>query len=399
LVKINHYIIAPSPWRDDGLKFRRHRIAEYLLKHPDTKSIIWLYPISVHSLKNGKKYILNKYKLDIHTSSSEIQEIGLLDLKGFLKHSKKGLIFEKRMMQKIQEPKNDEGSILNYLWFTHPAFSWLATDQLFNWDKVIYDCSDLWTSSFVKRNGILNKFETIRTQRIVSAEIDIINRADKITATSDYLSNKINKSKNKEILVIENGVEYELFTKKDIEDNVLKEFEDIPKPRLGFIGGLKHKIDFELLYKIAKKEPNFSIVLAGPVTENKPDGLKELLALANVFYLGTIDPVKVPQFMRCLDIGLLPYKEIEYNKAISPLKLFEYIASGLPAVGCGLPMTLKYEKSGIYTHCIGNEELIINECKKMLIKDSDQMKKLRELEAKNHSWEQKLEFILKYVQS
>lgn len=399
--KINHYIIAPSSWKDDGLKFRRHRIAEYLLKHPDTNSVNWVYPISVHSLNNAKKYMRNRYKMDAHNTSG-IQEIGLLDLKGFIKHTQKGLFFEKGIFKKIQEIQkiqNDNGNSLNYLWFTHPAFSWLAKERLLNWDKIIYDCSDLWTTPFVKREGLLDKLERFRSQKVIRSEIDIINKANKITATSDYLSNKVKKIHNKNVLVIENGVEYELFTRKSIEDSVLKVFEKIPKPRLGFIGGLKHKIDFDLLYKIAKKEKNFNIILAGPITENKPDGLNGLLELDNVFYLGTIDPVIVPQYMRCLDIGLLPYKEIEYNKAISPLKLFEYIATGIPAVGCGLPMTMKYEKEGIYVHCSGNEEQIINKCEELLIMDNEQMEKERELEAKNHSWENKLDIIYNYVQS
>ncbi|GAF65002.1 putative glycosyltransferase [Bacillus sp. TS-2] len=55
-----HFIIAPSPWFDDPIKYRRHRLAEFLLANHN--QVIWVAPFSnsdknnipaVTKLKNG----------------------------------------------------------------------------------------------------------------------------------------------------------------------------------------------------------------------------------------------------------------------------------------------------------------------------------------------------------
>ncbi|AIM16351.1 hypothetical protein HW35_08800 [Bacillus sp. X1(2014)] len=392
---IDHYIVAPSPWDGDGLKFRRHRIAEYLLSQSSTNAVYWIYPTSIHSLQNGKNYLGSLFS-KVRINNNGLRMISFIDLKGFVKHNENGPYYEKKFISKIINNKENSKKNAKYLWFTHPAFPWLATDPNLKWDKIIYDCSDLWTSSFVKRTGIISYLENIRIKKIERAENIIIKSANKVIATSDFLSKKIKDKFNKEVLVVENGVEFEAFINKTLDKEILEIFNNIPKPRLGFVGGLKHKIDFNLLFNIARKE-KFSIVLVGPITDNVPEDLEKLLELENVYYLGAVKPDKVPQYMRCLDVGLLPYKEIEYNKAISPLKLFEYIAAGIPTIGCGLPMTTKYHKEGIYTHISRNEDLFIRKCYEALNWNNEELVKKREEAAKLHSWSSKLEKIYNYV--
>ncbi|MGG4466542.1 glycosyltransferase [Paenibacillus alvei] len=392
--KINHYIIAPSSWGEDKLKFRRHRIAEYLLNRKDTNAVYWIYPISVHSSTNLKEYYRSLTK-NIVTLDNGIQSVGLFDIKGFFKHNSNSLFSDKKILKRVFS--NASKDCFNYLWYTHPAFSWLIED--YNWDKITYDCSDLWTDPFLKRNGLVGYLENIRTSKVVNSEKNIINRSNKITTTSRYLSNKITQNHDKQALIIENGVEFDLFTNEHIEQEILNKFDKIPSPRLGFVGGLKHKIDFELLYETAVREKGYSIVLVGPIPKNQPKDLYDLLALDNVYYLGPVEADKVPQYMKCLDIGLLPYKEIEYNKAISPLKLFEYIAAGIPCIGCGLPITTKYEKENMYKHIPRDLELFIKTCNEFLDNNNSKLVKMREQEAEKHSWDKKLMEIYDYSQS
>jgi glycosyltransferase involved in cell wall biosynthesis len=45
----------------------------------------------------------------------------------------------------------------------------------------------------------------------------------------------------------------------------------------------------------------------------------------------------VPEFMAACDVGLLPYKLNAWTRSIHPLKLYEYLACGLPVVSSDIP--------------------------------------------------------------
>ncbi|NER44771.1 glycosyltransferase family 1 protein [Bacillus megaterium NBRC 15308 = ATCC 14581] len=46
-------------------------------------------------------------------------------------------------------------------------------------------------------------------------------------------------------------------------------------------------------------------------------------------------------------MGIMPYRNISYNKGIVPLKLFEYLAVGVPVISIGLPSIKKFEEPGV----------------------------------------------------
>ncbi|MGG5831146.1 teichuronic acid biosynthesis protein TuaH, partial [Bacillus pumilus] len=43
---IIHVVVATGEWGQDGLRYRRHRLAEFLASDPETKEVIWLCPSS-----------------------------------------------------------------------------------------------------------------------------------------------------------------------------------------------------------------------------------------------------------------------------------------------------------------------------------------------------------------
>ena len=266
--------------------------------------------------------------------------IGLPDYKGWLSYSQINYLGFHRL-KKTTKPSSRSKKCL---WFTHPAFPSLI--NLHKWDRIAYDCSDFWSSPWVNRRGMKGYYQKIKNHLLVTSEERIANFSDVVCATSEFLAEYIYSLTNKKVLVVENGVEVELFSKS--QDEYLDVLQDIPKPRLGFVGGLKSKIDFELLEYLAKKRPNYNIVLIGPISQELSKSLASLFELKNVFLIGGVPPDRVPYYMRSLDLGLLPYKQIEYNKAVSPLKLFEYLGAGKAAVGIGLPTTRKYSQEGIY---------------------------------------------------
>ncbi|WP_416314050.1 glycosyltransferase [Rossellomorea sp. FS2] len=383
----DHFIVAPSSWEEDGLKFRRHRLVEYLTNRSDTNCIYWIYPISVHNKNQLQKY-KKENKNYIKINGIKVHLISFLDLKGFIKNQ--SFIFN--------NDKNKINNILRHsihkkkLWFTHPAYAKLI--ELYDWDSVIYDCSDLWARPYLSRLRSIKFLETYRSKTIMSSELEIITNSDRVITTSEYLAEHVYNLARVNAIVIENGVEYELFENTIVSSETLKEFENIPKPRIGFVGGLKHKINFRLLIDLAKNIESGSIVLAGPIPKTRPDDLDELLTMGNVYYLGPLQPTKVPEYIKEFQIGLLPYTSIEYNMAVSPLKLFEYLACGVQAIGCGIPGTTKYNEENIYRYALESE--FVDACNSILeVNSSEKLIDKRKLTAKKHDWFEKFELFFK----
>ena len=54
-------------------------------------------------------------------------------------------------------------------------------------------------------------------------------------------------------------------------------------------------------------------------------------------------PGELPAYTQHLDVGLLPYRVNAYTNCIYPLKLHEYNAAGIPAVGSRIRTLLEYD--------------------------------------------------------
>lgn len=67
--------------------------------------------------------------------------------------------------------------------------------------------------------------------------------------------------------------------------------------------------------------------------------------MQNVHFLGYKKYEELPNYMRGLDVGLLPTLVNQYTDSMFPMKYFEYIAAGLRVVSTGLSfqMNLGYE--------------------------------------------------------
>ncbi len=72
---------------------------------------------------------------------------------------------------------------------------------------------------------------------------------------------------------------------------------------------------------------------------------------------------------------------------VFPLKLYEYLACGLPVVGCGLPSTEGRIEEGLYVHTAGRAEAVTRACEQAL-KWEGYLKKRREA-AKDEDWQEK----------
>lgn len=129
------------------------------------------------------------------------------------------------------------------------------------------------------------------------------------------------------------------------------ELRDIPEPRLVYHGVLSDfKVDFELMLASALLRPHWHWVVIGEQREGqKSELLSRLEALPNVHLLGYRSYAKLPEYLRGMQVGLLPSLVNEYTRSMFPMKFYEYLAAGLPVVSTPLDFTKNGELPGLET--------------------------------------------------
>jgi len=168
-------------------------------------------------------------------------------------------------------------------------------------------------------------------QPIPPEERALIERVDQVFVHSPALLEKKGHI-NPNTAYITNGVDYVAFSADAPEPTDLAA---IPHPRIGYVGRIKSQMDWKTLSGIARRRPDWSLVLVGPVGHmgEWESARADLFSLPNVHYLGNRSVGEVPAYIRHMDVCLLCYALTDYTKYIFPLKLHEYLATGRPVVG------------------------------------------------------------------
>jgi glycosyltransferase involved in cell wall biosynthesis len=134
------------------------------------------------------------------------------------------------------------------------------------------------------------------------------------------------------------GVDREHFAAAARPGPVHAAVADLPGPVLGFFGTLDDRLDGNLLSHLDRHWPG-TVALVGELRGDAP----VLPAGGTVRHLGAVDYRDLPDLARGVDAWLLPYVVGDRTRAIDPLKLREYLATGAPVVATPLPEVVRWE--------------------------------------------------------
>ncbi len=112
-------------------------------------------------------------------------------------------------------------------------------------------------------------------------------------------------------------------------------FAALPRPRLLYHGSVDSRIDAEQALAVAQAYPEGSLTFVGPVGE--PERFAALRALLNVHFHPPVLRDELTRVIAAADAGLVPHVRNPLTEAMSPLKLFEYLAGGRPVAAVDLP--------------------------------------------------------------
>lgn len=159
------------------------------------------------------------------------------------------------------------------------------------------------------------------TRAKIEMEKRLTQDVDLVVCTAKNLLDLVGKKAQ----YLPNGVPLTQFTSPR---SLPPEYANIPKPIAIYVGAIEYWFDFDLIETLAKEMPQISFVLIGP-TKRKESRLK------NIYFLGPKSYTDVPSYLQHANVGLIPFDVTRYPElihSVNPLKLYEYMASGLPVV-------------------------------------------------------------------
>ena len=159
----------------------------------------------------------------------------------------------------------------------------------------------------------------------------MILRADSLVAVSETLQAMI-ADEGRSASLLTHGVDVEFWNPASASS--VRTIES-PQPNVVFWGVIDRRMDFVSLWQLSQDMAHGTIVLIGPQQDPDP----EILALPNVRTLPPQPLAALPAIARQAAVLIMPYADLPVTRAMQPLKLKEYLATGRPVVVNRLPST------------------------------------------------------------
>jgi glycosyltransferase involved in cell wall biosynthesis len=119
-------------------------------------------------------------------------------------------------------------------------------------------------------------------------------------------------------------------------------FAELPRPRLLYVGSLDNRVDLAQVEEVAAAYPGGSLVLIGPLLDEAH--FAAVRSRPNVVLRAGLAPrAEVVRVTGAAEACLVPHVANRLTEAMSPLKLYEYLAAGRPVAAVDLPPIAKVE--------------------------------------------------------
>jgi glycosyltransferase involved in cell wall biosynthesis len=246
-------------------------------------------------------------------------------------------------------------------------------------ELVVYHCVD----DVASQKGV--DAESFR-----AAERRFAARADLVLASAPALDERM-RSLSANVLYAPNVADTGLFATALEPGPVDAAIEALPRPRLVFQGAIvATKLDLGLLAELARLRPGWSVVLVGPVGAGDPGGdLSQLDRAANIHMVGPREATALPAVLRGADAGLIPYAINDLTRSVFPMKVYEYLAAGLPVFTTPLPALNDVEAVEV----VNDAGELVAAVERELSVDSAERRAERSRAAAANSWEARIEEI------
>ena len=320
-------VVIPSWLRWDGVELIMHKTARHLAgagnrvlfcEPPYALSTIFLHPEHAERIKadvrrwwGGTRRVAPD--LYVWTPPPVLFQMGLHRLNDWANHR----MLRRGMARALQSL----GMRRPIVWSYHPFY--LDDERFLSPRLVVFDCNDR-----------IAAFEPRQEKRrlLDPMESSLLARADLVYVTARTLEEDLG-AQRPDLVYLPSGVDSVVVDRVALGE-VAEDLAAIPGPRIGYLGAVDSRLDWDLLGRVADHAPGWNLVFVGPELEPTPPGFRER---ANVHFLGGRAIDELADYLAGFDVALIPFRPADFVRYMFPTKTYEYFAAGKPVVTTDIP--------------------------------------------------------------
>ncbi len=166
-------------------------------------------------------------------------------------------------------------------------------------------------------------------------ETRLIERVDGVVAASENLQARVREIRP-DCSLLTHGVDLAHWQDAHPVD---WQAEGIEAPVYLFWGVIDQRMDVAFLQRLGQMMTKGTILLVGPAQNPDP----RLDAVPRLRQWGAVPYCELPSLAAAADVLIMPYIDAAVTRAMQPLKMKEYLATGLPLVARRLPALWRWE--------------------------------------------------------
>jgi glycosyltransferase involved in cell wall biosynthesis len=220
-----------------------------------------------------------------------------------------------------------------------------------------------------------------------ASEHRFASRADLVIASAPTLAERLGRISDN-VMYAPNVADVEFFATALEKGPVDSALADLPTPRIVFTGAVvATKLDMDWLVSLARLQPHWSFALVGPVgSGDLRTDVSPMKSVPNIHLLGAREYRSLPEVLRGADAALIPYALNALTASVFPMKVYEYVAAGLPVVSTPLPALRGLSEVTL----AADPETAAAELARLMSENTPERRRRRSLSAVGHSWTDRL---------
>jgi glycosyltransferase involved in cell wall biosynthesis len=168
-------------------------------------------------------------------------------------------------------------------------------------------------------------------------DAELLRKCDDVIAVSDNLVQHAARH-GRDAGLLSHGVDLDFWQNPTISQ-LTNRLAGLVRPLYVLWGVVDRRLDAGWIRQLASSLERGTILLAGPLQNPDP----ELLQTPRVVHLPPLAFEHLPELGSAADVLIMPYADLPVTRAMQPLKLKEYLATGKPVVVSNLPAVQSWD--------------------------------------------------------